>query len=242
MTNQKPVLLITGASKGIGAAAAKAANNKGYRLVLIARNEVALASVAADLAKLGGDDDRVMTMSCDITDWEQLQNTMAQANQRFGRLDAVFANAGIAACSSFLPSNDTASPEEWRDMVLTNVYGTAITARAALPYLTKCNGHLILTGSVTGLVTISGSLYSATKWATTSLAQGIRKELVGSGVRVTILQPGLVDTEAISASRKNDPKLNADDVAQALMFALEQPDHVDVSEIVIRPAGQAAWR
>lgn len=244
MTNPNPVLLITGASKGIGTAAAKAAYGKGYRLVLMARSKDALASVASDLAKLDGkdNDDRIMCIPCDTTDWEQLQEAMEQIIERFGRLDAVFANAGSAVRSSFLPDHDTASPEEWQAMVLTNVYGTAITARVALPYLVKSKGHLVLTGSVTGRVTIPGSLYSATKWAVTGLAQGIRAELVDTGVRTTILQPGLVDTEAISPGRADDPKLKPEDIANALLFALEQPEHVDVSEIVVRPVGQVAWR
>lgn len=243
MTNTSPVLLITGASKGIGAAAAKAAYNKGYRLVLMSRSKEALASVAADLVKLGGEDsdDRIMCIPCDTTDWEQLEEAMTQVIQQFGRLDAVFANAGIAVRSSFLP-DQAASPEDWKSMVLTNIYGTAITARATIPYLMKSRGHLVLTGSVTGRVTIPGSLYSATKWAVTGLAQGIRAELLGTGVRTTILQPGLVDTEAISPGRADDPKLKPEDIANALLFALEQPEHVDVNEIVVRPVGQVAWR
>lgn len=244
MTSSSSVLLITGASKGIGAAAARAAYDKGYRLVLMARSKEALASVAANLTKLDGtvSDDRIMCISCDTTDWEQLQEAMAQIIERFGRLDAVFANAGIAVRSSFLPDHETTTPKEWQAMVLTNVYGTAITARSTLPYLLKSKGHLILTGSVTGRVAIPGSLYSATKWAVTGLTQAIRAELVDTGVRTTILQPGLVDTGLISPGRADDPKLKPEDIANALIFALEQPEHVDVNEIVVRPAGQVAWR
>lgn len=244
MTNSNPVLLVTGASKGIGAAAAKAAYEKGYRLVLIARNEEKLTNVAADLVGIDEIDsnDRIMRITCDTTDWDQIQEAMGKIIQRFGQLDAVFVNAGIAVRTSFLPDQATSSPEEWRTMILTNVYGTAITARAAMPYLVKSKGHLVLTGSVTGRVTIPGSLYSATKWAVTGLGQAIRAELIDTGVRTTILQPGLVDTEATSPSRADNPKLRPEDVANALLFALEQPDHVDVSEIVIRPVGQVAWR
>ena len=123
-------------------------------------------------------------------------------------------------------------------MVLTNVYGPALTARATLPALQKTKGHLLLTGSAAGRGVRPGNLYSATKWAVTGMAQAIRAECVGTGVRVTLIQPGLVDTEAIPASRAKDPKLDPDDIASAVLYALQQPTHVDVNEIIVRPVGQ----
>src|ERR1022692_4039060 len=116
--------------------------------------------------------------------------------------------------------------------------------RAALPALVRAGGHLVLTGSVAGRGGRIGSLYSATKWAVTALSQSIRAECAGSGVRVTLIQPGLVNTEPSMAKeeRRHDPKLEPSDIARAVLFAVGEPRHVDVSEIVIRPAGAGPYR
>jgi NADP-dependent 3-hydroxy acid dehydrogenase YdfG len=123
-------------------------------------------------------------------------------------------------------------------MVVTNICGPAYTARATMPALIRSKGHLVLTGSAAGRGVRPGNLYSATKWAVTGLAQAIRAEAVGTGVRVTLIQPGLTDTEAIPASRAADPKLDPADVGRAVMYAVSQPPTVDVNEILIRPVGQ----
>ncbi|MBB5895255.1 SDR family oxidoreductase [Kutzneria kofuensis] len=232
-----PVLLITGGSSGLGAATAAAAARAGYRLVLTARGVDRLAAFAAGL----GGPERVLTLPCDVGDWSQISGVVAKTEETFGRLDAVFANAGSSVGTSFLGRSGE-DPELWREMVVTNVCGPAYTARAALPALMRSRGHLVLTGSASGRGVRPGSLYSATKWAVTGLAQAIRAECVGTGVRVTIVQPGLVDTEAIPADRKDDPKLDPADVARAVLYALEQPSTVDVNEIVIRPVGQDAYK
>lgn len=127
-------------------------------------------------------------------------------------------------------------------MVMTNVYGTALTVRAVLPYLAKGRGHLVLTGSVSGRVTVPGQLYSATKWAVTAMAQSIRAEVTATGMRVTLIQPGLTDASPTAPGRASKPMLAPGDVAQMVMFALEQPASVDVSEIVVRPTGQQPYR
>ncbi|CAI7974463.1 putative DNA-invertase from lambdoid prophage Rac [Frankia sp. Hr75.2] len=183
---------------------------------------------------------KAVAVPCDVQDWEQVAALPARAEEVFGRLDAVFANAGVFTPTSFLHA--TGSPERWREMVLTNVYGTALVARATLPALVRSCGHLLLTGSVTGRVTVPGQLYSATKWAVTAMAQSIRAEVTGTGVRVTLIQPGLVDTGERSPGRVTDPALDADDVARTVLFALDQPDTVDIGEIVIRPTGQHPHR
>jgi len=232
-----PVLLITGGSSGLGAATAVAAARAGYRLVLTARGADRLAAFAAGL----GAADRVLTLPCDVGDWDQISTVVAKAEDTFGRLDAVFANAGSSVGTSFLGRSGE-DPRLWRDMVVTNVCGPAYTARAALPALVRSGGHLVLTGSASGRGVRPGSLYSATKWAVTGLAQAIRAECVGTGVRVTIIQPGLVDTDAIPADRRDDPKLQPADVARAVLYALDQPSTVDVNEIVIRPVGQDPYK
>jgi NADP-dependent 3-hydroxy acid dehydrogenase YdfG len=226
------VLLITGASRGLGEATARRAAADGYRVALVARKLDSLASLVADLGA-----DTALPIAADVADWPAISSAVDQAEQHFGRLDAVFANAGQMLDTSFFGTDGT-DPGQWRDMVLTNVYGAAITARAALPALERTKGHLVLTGSVAGRHIRRASLYSATKWAVTGLAGSIREEAVGIGVRVTVIQPGLVDTELISAEQRAKPNLVPDDVARAVLYALSQPTSVDVNEIVLRPTGQ----
>lgn len=233
MTGQ--VFLITGASSGIGAATAKLAADEGHRLVLCARNAERLSAFAAEL----GGPDQVRAVPCDVSDWEQVSGAMTRAEQEFGRLDVVFANAGQSVHTSFV-GDGGAPPAQWRDMVLANVYGPAATARAAMPALIRSRGHLVLTGSAAGRGVRPGSLYSATKWAVTGLAQAIRAECVGTGVRVTLIQPGMVDTPATAGTPA--PKLAASDVARAVLYAVDQPSTVDVNEIVVRPVGQDPHR
>ena len=231
------VFLVTGASRGIGAATARLAAEAGYRLVLTARDTSRLAELAA---RLGGPD-RVWVASCDVTVYDQLAALMGRVEEEWGSLDVVFANAGTSVVTSFT-STDGAPPAEWGDMVLTNVCGPAFTARAAMPALMRHGGHLVLTGSAAGRGVRPGNLYSATKWAVTGLAQAIRAECVGTGVRVTLVQPGLTDTGGIPPSRAADPKLAPEDVARAVLYAVGQPPHVDVNEVLIRPVGQDAYR
>ena len=224
-----PVFLITGASTGIGAATARHAAEAGYRLVLAARSVERLNDLASEL----GGEDRALAVQCDVTEWDQQTAMVEQALTRFGQLDVAFANAGFGAKRGFLEE----SPEHWRSMVLTNVYGAALTIRATLPALKESRGHLLLTGSVAGRRALPGSLYSATKWAVTALGESARQELNGTGVRVTLIEPGMVDTPFFS-NRPTDA-LQADDIARAVMFAVSQPSHVDVNEILVRPTAQA---
>jgi NADP-dependent 3-hydroxy acid dehydrogenase YdfG len=228
-----PVFLITGASSGIGAATARLAGAAGYRLVLTGRRGAPLAELAREI----GGPERVLARPCDITEWDQVQGLIRRTEEAFGRLDVAFANAGLSVPTSFLGTGG-APPGEWREMVLANVLGTALTARAALPALVSSRGHLLLTGSVAGRVMRPGNLYSATKWAVTALGQSIRAECAGTGVRVTVIQPGLTDSGVTPPGRLGDPKLDSADVAGAVMYAVGQPPRVDVGEIVIRPTGQ----
>jgi NADP-dependent 3-hydroxy acid dehydrogenase YdfG len=223
------VFLITGASSGIGAATARHAAETGYRVVLAARSSDRLAELASEL----GGPERAIAVKCDVTDWDQQQAVVTEALDRFGRLDVAFANAGFGATRGFL--NET--PEHWRSMVLTNVYGAALTIRATLPAITEARGHLVLTGSVAGRRALPGSLYSATKWAVTAMGEAARQELDGTGVRVTLIEPGMVDTPFFE-NRPQDA-LTPDDIARAVIYAVSQPPHVDVNEILIRPTAQS---
>jgi NADP-dependent 3-hydroxy acid dehydrogenase YdfG len=228
MPDDDRVFLITGASSGIGAATARAAAQAGYRLVLAARSIDRLQALAGEL----GGDERALAVSCDVTEWSDQEAMVATALERFGRLDVAFANAGFGASRGFL--GDT--PEHWREMVLTNVLGAAYTVRATLPALKETQGHVLLTGSVAGRRAIPGSLYSSTKWAVSGMGESLRQDVNGTGIRVTIVEPGQVDTPFFD--QRADGRLEADDVARAVMFAVGQPPHVDVNEILIRPTAQ----
>ena len=223
------VVLITGASSGIGAATARAAAAAGNRVVLAARSLDRLTTLSAEL----GGPQRALPVECDVTEWSDQQALVRRAIDAFGGIDVAFANAGFGAKRGFLAE----SPEHWRDMVLTNVYGAALTVRACFEELTARRGHLLLMGSVAGRKVAPGSLYSATKWAVTAMSEAARQELDGTGVRVTLVSPGTVET-AFYDEPVGGAQLTAEDVARAVVFAIEQPPHVDVNEILIRPTVQ----
>ncbi len=221
------VFLITGASSGIGEQTARRAVEAGYRVVLGARS---LDKLEALVAELGSD--QAIAQRCDVTEWADQEALVAAALDRFGRLDVALANAGFGAKRGFLEE----SPEFWKSMVLTNVYGCALTIRATLPALKESRGHLLLTGSVAGRRALPGSLYSATKWAVTAMGEAARLELNGTGVRVTLIEPGSVDTPFFDSPPAG--ALEPDDIARAILYAVSQPPHVDVNELLVRPTQQ----
>lgn len=224
-----PVMLITGASSGIGAATARHAAKDGWRLVLAARSEDKLSALANEL----GGEEHAVALRCDVTDWDDQQAAVATAVERFGQLDASFANAGFGAARGFLEE----SVEHWRSMIDTNVYGCALSIRAALAHFREQNsGHMLLTGSVAGRRALPGSLYSATKWAVTAMGESLRAEVADTPLRVTLIEPGMVDTPFFDEPKEG--ALKADDIARAVMYALSQPAHVDVNEILVRPVNQ----
>jgi NADP-dependent 3-hydroxy acid dehydrogenase YdfG len=228
-----PVLLITGAGSGIGAATARSAAGT-YRLVLSGRRLEPLQELVEEL----GGAERAIAVRCDVTEWDQVEAMTTAALEAFGRIDAVFANAGFGASRGFLEE----SPEHWRSMVLTNVYGVALTIRATLPHLLeRGDGHFLVTSSVAGRRVLPGSLYSATKWAATAIGEALRAELRqmhdNDGIRVTLIEPGMVDTPFFD-NRPGEWALQDEDIAKAAMFALEQREGVDVNEILIRPTRQ----
>jgi NADP-dependent 3-hydroxy acid dehydrogenase YdfG len=228
-----PVLLIAGASSGIGAATARAAAPD-YRLVLAARRLQPLEELVAEL----GGEERALAVRCDVTEWDQVEAMAMAGIERFGRIDAVFANAGFGATRGFLEE----SPEHWRSMVLTNVYGVALTIRATLPHLLeRGDGHFLVTSSVAGRRALPGSLYSATKWAATAIGEALRAELRqmhdNHDIRVTLIEPGMTDTPFFD-NRPGEWALRDDDIAKAVLYALEQRPGVDVNEILIRPTSQ----
>lgn len=233
MNAEKKVMVITGAGSGIGAATARAIQDR-YRLVLAGRRLEPLEDLAAAL----GDTEAAIAVRCDVTEWDQVEALAETALDAFGRIDAVFANAGFGASRGFLEE----SPEHWRSMVLTNVLGPALTIRATLPHLLeRGDGHFLITSSIAGRRALPGSLYSATKFAATAMGESLRAELRArddnNRIRVTLIEPGMVDTPFFD-NRPGDLALSDDDIARAVNFALEQPDLVDINEILIRPIGQ----
>jgi NADP-dependent 3-hydroxy acid dehydrogenase YdfG len=228
-----PVLLITGASSGIGAATARAASGS-HRLVLAARR---LDAVQELVGEVGGEE-RALAVGCDVTEWDQVEAMTAAALERFGRIDAVFANAGFGAKRGFLEE----TPEQWRTMILTNVYGVALTIRATLPHmLERGTGHYVITSSVAGRRALPGSLYAATKHAVGAIGEGLRLELRqmddNHRVRVTLIEPGMVDTPFFDDGAP-DWSLRDEDIARSVLWALDQPEHVEVNEVLVRPTKQ----
>jgi NADP-dependent 3-hydroxy acid dehydrogenase YdfG len=224
MAADAKVFLITGASSGIGEATARQAAAAGYRTVLAARSTEKLDALAAELDGLA--------VTCDVTEWGQQEAMVEQALSEYGRIDVAFANAGFGGKRGF--KADT--PEVWRSMVLTNVYGAALTIRACYDALVESKGHLLLTSSLAGRRALPGSLYSCTKFAVTAMGEAARLELNGTGVRVTLIEPGMVATPFFDEPPVG--MLEADDIARAVMFAVSQPPHVDVNEMLIRPTAQ----
>jgi len=232
----RPVTLITGAARGIGAATAHAAHRAGHQLVLLGRSE----SVAALTQQFP--QGSASFVIGDITDPTATAQAVEVALRTYGRLSAVIANAGIAVGPSLCGELEGPDPsDQWRTMILTNVLGTALTVRASAPALIATRGRLVLIGSVLGRYTMPGSLYSATKHATAGIAEATRQELLGTGVSVTVIEPGPVGTSfggsATPDSTPATPALTPDDVAAAVMYVLTQPNGVDVNELLLRPHG-----
>ena len=227
------MLLITGASSGIGAATARLASDR-YRLILAARRREALEDLAAELGGPGA----AIAVACDVTEWDQVEALAARALEEFGRIDAVFANAGFGATRGFLEE----SPEHWRSMVLTNVLGPALTIRATLPHmLERGDGHYVITSSVAGRRALPGSLYSATKFAATAIGEALRMELRqvddNDRIKVTLVEPGITDTEFFD-DKPAEWALRDEDIAREVLHALTAPPGVEINEILIRPTAQ----
>jgi NADP-dependent 3-hydroxy acid dehydrogenase YdfG len=223
--SDSPVFVITGASSGIGEATARRAAQDGHKVVLAARSADKIEALASEL---GG-----LAVPTDVTKWEDNEALIGRAVDEYGRVDVVFANAGFGGARGWLKGE----PDEWREMVLTNVLGPAYTVRAAIPALTESKGHVLITSSVAGRRVLPGSFYSVTKHAVTAMAEAIRQDLNETGVRVTSIEPGMVDTPFFDNPVSD--ALEADDIARAVMYAVSQPPHVDVNEILVRPTAQA---
>ena len=224
MSNTR-TLLITGASSGIGAATARQAAAQNFNLALAARSTDKLDKLAKELGT-----DKLRTFACDVTDYAAQEKLICDVVKTFGSLDAVFANAGTGG----EPGGFSGAPvKSWQRIVNTNILGVAYTLRASIEEIKKTQGHVIITGSIAGRKVLSGSMYSASKWAVSAIGYNLREEMRGTGIRVTLIEPGMVNTPFFDEPKPN--ALRPEDVARTVLFALSQPPNVDISELVVMP-------
>jgi len=238
------VVLVTGASSGIGHATARDLAAHGARVMLTARREARLRDLAAEIEAAGG---VARFRACDVSVREAIRGVAEATIAEFGRIDALFNNAGIMPLSRL----DKLRVEEWDRMIDVNLRGLLYAIAAVLPdMLRRRSGHIVNVSSIAGHRVFPGSaVYSATKFAVRAISEGLRQELTGATrIRVTVISPGAVESElratvtdpdmaAWFAVRPFEP-IGADAIARATRYALEQPDDVDVNEIVIRPTDQ----
>ncbi|MBO8632882.1 SDR family oxidoreductase [Staphylococcus aureus] len=223
------IAVVTGAGGGIGEAIATLLHEEGAKVVLAGRNKDKLQNVANQLAQ-----DSVKVVPTDVTKKEEVDELIKIAQQTFGGLDIVINSAGQMLSSKITDYQ----VDEWDSMIDVNIKGTLYTAQAALPtMLEQSSGHLINIASISGFeVTKSSTIYSATKAAVHTITQGLEKELAKTGVKVTSISPGMVDTAITAAYNPSDrKKLDPQDIAEAVLYALTQPSHVNVNEITVRP-------
>ncbi|ATX66457.1 SDR family oxidoreductase [Roseinatronobacter bogoriensis] len=225
MTREKTVF-ITGASSGIGAATAKAAVAAGWNVGLMARSADKLDSLVQELGEAS------LAVAGDATDLGAQESAIARVASHFGGIDAAFANAGMGVDT---PGTEAGDPREWRRMIDLNIMALLYTARVALPELRKTKGQLVLTGSVAGKLHILGSIYGATKWFVHGYAGNMAQEMREWGGRCTLIAPGMVDTPFFSEPKPD--KLQPEDIANAVIFALSQPERASISEITVMPTG-----
>ncbi|HHO6641494.1 TPA: SDR family oxidoreductase [Staphylococcus aureus] len=223
------VAVVTGAGSGIGEAIATLLHEEGVKVILAGRNKDKLQNVANQLAQ-----DSVKVVPTDVTKKEEVDELIKIAQQTFGGLDIVINSAGQMLSSKITDYQ----VDEWDSMIDVNIKGTLYTTQAALPtMLEQSGGHLINIASISGFeVTKSSTIYSATKAAVHTITQGLEKELAKTGVKVTSISPGMVDTAITAAYNPTDrKKLEPQDIAEAVLYALTQPSHVNVNEITVRP-------
>ncbi len=256
-TNQPPsdmvqdlheqVALVTGASSGLGQAVARALALRGVHVALAARRVDRLRALAEELSGAGAGQDEALALACDVRNPEDVQAAVKQTLDRWGRLDILVANAGFGYRAPLVDGDIT----RWKEMIDTNVYGLLLTLKYGVPpMLERGRGHVIVTSSVAGRVpTLLGSAYCGTKFAATAIADVLRQEVGPQGVRVTTIEPGVVLSEFQEVANyppgilenmlKGATPLVPADIARAVVFAVEQPAHYAINEIVVRPTGQA---
>lgn len=239
------VAIITGASSGIGYATALTLSKAGIRVAVGARRTERLQELEKQIIKNNGE---ILVQKTDVTrksDCDSLVNTIVE---KWGKVDILINNAGLMPLSYF----KNGKVEEWEQMIDVNIKGVLYCTSAVVPYmLEKKSGHIINISSVAGrIVFAGGSVYCATKHAIAALSEGLRKELSPTyNIRVTCIEPGAVETELLESitdesmtgfiqATKNMETLRSDDIANAILYAVQAPRHVNVNEILIRPTAQ----
>jgi len=227
MIKQK-IVLITGASSGIGEATAKMLVKSGHKVVLTARRQEKLDNLVTLLG-----DDNALAVAADATQFDALEKVVKAGITRFGRLDVAFANAGTGVSTSGTEQGD---PDEWSKMIDINIKALLWTAKLTLPHLQKTKGHFILTSSAAGRTPIKGSIYGATKWFAYGFGQNLAEEMAQWGGRCTTIAPGMVNTPFFDEPKPD--KLDPTDVADAVQFAIEAQPRNNVREIFLMPTNR----
>lgn len=239
------VAVVTGASSGIGEATAIALAMEGAKVAVSARRSDRLESLVKRITDSGG---QALPIVADVADETQAKDMVSKAHAEFGRIDILVNNAGVM----LLGMIDGANTEDWRRMVNTNILGLLYATHAAVPLMkNQGEGHIVNISSVAGRVAQAGSgVYNATKWAVCGLSEALRQEVHNDKIRVTIIEPGAVATELtnhitdskaqerISKWIESIKPLESEDIAAAIVYAVTQPAHVNVNEILIRPTDQ----
>lgn len=240
-TLEGKIVLVTGASSGIGQATALALSKAGARVAVGARRADRLKSLAQDAPG------EILVVELDVTDRQSVHDAVAATVDHFGALDFLVNNAGVMLSGPILGA-DTA---EWTRMVETNLLGSMYAVHATLPHLLRSKGAVVQISSTSGrTASAGGGVYAATKFGITAFSEALRQEVTAQGVRVIVVEPGFVATEltthitdpAMQAAAKGMAEsmrtLKAEDIAGAVLYALTQPEHVAVNEILIRPTDQ----
>ena len=241
------IVLVTGASSGIGAATALAFAAEGARLLLAARREDKLAKVAAAVTERGAE--AVHTISLDVRDRKAVQKAIDALPAEWAAIDILVNNAGLSRGLEKLYQGKT---EDWEEMIDTNVKGLLYVTRAVVPGMVeRGRGHVINLGSTAGELTYpGGAVYCATKAAERAINDGLRQDVLGTPIRVTTVDPGMVmtdfslvrfhgDQERAASVYKNIQPLNAEDVAEVIVWAASRPEHVNIARVLLTPVQQA---
>ena len=237
-------IAITGASSGIGEATALACAAAGAQVSLAARRGDRIEALAQRIADGGG---RALAITTDVGDEQQARTFVERTHAELGGLDGLINNAGVM----LLGPIDGAPTEEWRRMIHANLFGVLYCTHAALPFMrAQSAGDIVNVSSVAGRTARAGSgVYNLTKWGVNAFSEALRQECVDAGIRVTVVEPGAVATELPGHNRPpileqlhrrfaGIEPLQADDIANAILYALGQPPHVSLNELLIRPSQQ----
>lgn len=219
------IMLITGASSGIGRATALKAADKGYKLILTARRKDKLDGLAKQIGQ-----DQSFVAPADVTQYKELKTAIDKGVDHFGGLDVVFANAGTGLSQ---PGTQGGEPEEWDQLIDVNVKGLLWTAKLTLDALKTRKGHFIITSSVAGRIPLKGSIYGASKWFAYGFGLNLAEEMKEWGGRCTTICPGMVNTPFFDEAKPD--KLDAEDVADAVVFATEAPQRSSIREVMLMP-------